>query len=72
MVNQIIENNMKKIFFGACLLTVTVATLSFTNTNGNTDSKATCPDTSSCVCCPCTPDCQPGDLNCVCPMDCTK
>lgn len=62
---------MKKFFIGIGLLTVTITALSFTSAKGNNESKP-CPDRPGCVCCPCTPDCQVGDPNCTCPMNCNN
>ena len=38
--------------------------------NATNKSDLPCPDTEDCVCCPCTPDCQPGDPQCTCPVGC--
>lgn len=37
-----------------------------------TQKQDTCTKSSDCVCCPCTPDCQPGDEWCTCPEGCTR
>ena len=31
-----------------------------------------CPNTEDCVCCPLTPDCQPGDPQCTYAADCEE
>ncbi len=63
---------MKKLIFGICLAVVSATAFGFASTNEKNNSKTTCPNTEDCVCCPCTPDCQPGDPNCACPVDCCK
>lgn len=57
---------MKKIIIGISAVVLTAGTYAFTSTT----QTETCENDSNCVCCPCTPDCQPGDDWCVCPTDC--
>lgn len=61
---------MKKVIIGAVALVVIAGTVVFASSTSKTEAKPTCNDKSKC--CKVTPDCQPGDPNCVCPMMCDE
>lgn len=60
---------MKKVIVGACALVIIAGTIVFASSNTSA-KEVKCNDTQKC--CKVTPDCQPGDPNCVCPMMCTE
>ena len=62
---------MKKSIIGICAMILVASAAVFANTTKN-ETKNVCANTSNCVCCPCTPDCQPGSPNCICPTGCKK
>jgi len=60
---------MNKLLFGLIGIGMISGIIGFAQSQNKTSEN--CPETATCVCCPCTADCQPGDANCTCPEGCT-
>ncbi len=62
---------MKKKMLIACSALLVASSVAL-GINATNKSENPCPNTDDCVCCPFTPDCQPGDSPCTCPVGCEQ
>jgi hypothetical protein len=62
---------MKKIILTGGAILLIAGSVVF-GINATAETNNTCSNTEDCICCPCEPGCEPGDVNCTCPTECKK
>ena len=61
---------MKKYILAISVLVLFSTIYVLAQNNGNEEVCSADSGDADCISCPCTPDCQPGDEHCTCPLVC--